>query len=40
MDPRTRPPYKIVGLLGLMVLALVGAGSTPSFAGRSSRRPR
>ncbi|KZS70670.1 MAG: MCE family protein [Mycobacterium pseudokansasii] len=33
MDPRTRPPYKIVGLLGLMVLALVGAGLYAQFRG-------
>ncbi|ORB84178.1 MCE-family protein MCE1A [Mycobacterium kansasii] len=33
MDPRTRPPYKIIGLLGLMVLALVGAGLYAQFRG-------
>lgn len=33
MDPRTRPPYKIIGLLGLMVLALVGTGLYAQFRG-------
>jgi len=33
MEPRTRPPYKTIGLVALMVMALIGVGVYLQFRG-------